>query len=79
MDTLLILADKHNKKIKGYRNSSSIYGLLVAVQHCRSKLAEQFIVDNKIKLTAKLLERDDWIGDLGECFQEEYSYDLVEK
>lgn len=79
MDTLLKLADKHNKKIKGYRNSCAIFALLMAIGHCRCDLAERFIVDNGIKLTKDLVDSDDaLIDDMVEFFKEERSYDLVE-
>uniref|UniRef100_A0A6C0CAD3 Uncharacterized protein n=1 Tax=viral metagenome TaxID=1070528 RepID=A0A6C0CAD3_9ZZZZ len=75
MEILLNLADKHEKKIKGYRNSDTIFALLMAVGHCRSKLAEDFIIDNKIKWT---YDSDDaLIDDMVEYFEEERSYDLM--
>lgn len=78
MDTLLKLADKHDKKIKGYRNSRAIFGLLMAVGHCSCDLAEQFVIDNNIKLTEDLIDSDDaLIDDMIEFFKEERSYNLV--
>lgn len=75
--TLMKLAKKHNKKIQGYRESNTVYCLLMAVKHCRDTDAENFIIKNKIKLTKKLKKSNDGlIDDMIDYFKEEREYDL---
>ena len=75
---VLDLAAKYDKKITGVNDERVIYALLMAVHHCENELAENFIIENNVKLTKGLREGDDgMISDMTEYFEEEKNYDLI--
>lgn len=76
--TLMRLATKCNRQISGFRDSNSIYGLLMAVYHCDYDDAERFIIKNKIKLTHDLKKSNDsMVSHMIEYLKEEKNYDIV--
>ena len=69
MVVMLELAKKFDKHITGFDKTNVIYSLLMAVYHCENEDAENFIIENEVKLTKDLYKsRDGMISDMVEYF-----------
>jgi len=77
---IMELAATYDRNITGFADDRVVYSLLMAVQHCENDNAENFIIDNDIKLSKHLSKSNDGlISDMIEYFNREREYNLLPK